>query len=159
MSYIEKRKWEKAKFSFEKIEEESDLFHFANNFAIGLEEMDSLHYKSPNFAATIAAIIPGSGHLYARRKRDAVTAFLLNSAFIWGAVESFEDESYALAGILTFFELGWYFGNIHSAKNCIYKYNKRLEDEYIKHLKEEKDILLGINRVDKSYYLTVTLRF
>ena len=159
MSYIEERKWGKAKLSFEEIEEESDLFRFANNFAIGLEEMDGLHYKSHHFAATIAAIIPGSGHLYAGRKRDAATAFLLNSAFIWGAVESFEDENYAVGGILTFFELGWYFGNIYSAKNSVYKYNKRIEDEYINDLKEERDIFFGINRTEKSYYLTLTLRF
>lgn len=159
MSYVEERKWEEAKFSFKKIGKKSDLFHFADNFALGLEEMNSLHFKSSHFGAVIAAIIPGSGHLYAGRKRDAATAFLLNSAFIWGAFESFGDENYAVGGILAFFELGWYFGNIYSAKNSIHKYNKRLEDEYIKHLKEEKNIFFGINHIERSYSLRVTLRF
>ena len=94
----------------------------------------------PGLAGTLAAVLPGSGHFYTGRKRDGTVAFLLNAAFIWGAVESYNKENYALGGILTFFELGWYFGNIYSAVSSAHKYNRRLKDEYIKSLKEKKGI-------------------
>jgi outer membrane protein assembly factor BamD (BamD/ComL family) len=159
MSYVEEEKWVEALGSFREIGKESNLYHFAESFASGLGEMDKLPLKSPALAGTFAAILPGAGHFYTGRKRDGVTAFLLNGAFIWGAVESYNNENYAVAGILTFFELGWYFGNIYSAVSSAHKYNKRLKNEYIRSLKEKRGISLGINPVNKSYYLAFNFYF
>ncbi|MFH1626339.1 MAG: tetratricopeptide repeat protein [Pseudomonadota bacterium] len=159
MSYVEEEKWLAASESFRAISEESELYPFAQNFTSGLEEIDKLPLKSPGLAGTLAAAVPGSGHFYTGRKRDGTVAFLLNTAFIWGAVESYDNENYALAGILTFFELGWYFGNIYSAVSSAHKYNKRLKDDYIKGLKEKKGFSLGINPVGRSYYLTLNFHF
>ena len=159
MSYVEEEKWLEALGSFRGIGKESNLYHFAENFASGLGEMDKLPLKSPALAGTLAAILPGSGHFYTGREKDGITAFSLNGAFIWGAVESYNNKNYAVAGILAFFELGWYFGNIYSAVNSTHKYNKRLKDGYIKSLKEKRGISLGINPVDKSYYLAFNFYF
>ncbi|MEW6614122.1 MAG: tetratricopeptide repeat protein [Thermodesulfobacteriota bacterium] len=159
MSYVEEEKWVEALGSFKRIGEESDLYHFAESFASGLGEMDKLPLKSPALAGTFAAILPGAGHFYTGRKRDGATALLLNGAFIWGAVESYNNENYAVAGILTFFELGWYFGNIYSAVGSAHKYNKRLKNEYIKGLKEKRGFSLRINPANKSYYLAFNFYF
>jgi outer membrane protein assembly factor BamD (BamD/ComL family)/TM2 domain-containing membrane protein YozV len=159
MSYVEEEKWLEALGSFRGIGKESNLYHFAENFASGLGEMDKLPLKSPALAGTLAAILPGAGHFYTGRERDGTTALLLNGAFIWGALESYNNKNYTVAGILTFFELGWYFGNIYSAVSSAHKYNKRLKNEYIKGLKEKGGISLGINPVNKSYYLTFNFYF
>lgn len=159
MSYVEEKKWQNALNSLRKIEKGSNLYQSAKSFAFGLKEIDKLPFRSPALAGTFAAVLPGSGHFYTGRKKDGATAFLLNGAFIWGAVESFDDEDYAVAGILTFFELGWYFGNIYGAVSSAHKYNKRLKDRYIKNLKERNGLSLRFDQVHKSYYLALHYRF
>ncbi|MFH2012834.1 MAG: tetratricopeptide repeat protein [Pseudomonadota bacterium] len=159
MSYVEEEKWPEAQGSFREITKESDLYPFAENFASGLGEIDKLPLKSPSLAGTLAAILPGAGHLYTGRKKDGTTAFLLNGAFIWGAVESYNSENYVVAGILTFFELGWYFGNIHSAVGSAHKYNRRLKNDYIRSLKSKRGLSLGFNPANKSYYMAFNYYF
>ncbi len=58
---------------------------------------------------------PGSGQLYNGRLGDALLAFFLNSLFIVGAVEAVHSNAHAVAGILSFFEAGWYVGNVYGA--------------------------------------------
>lgn len=83
--------------------------------------------KSPATAAVLAAALPGAGHLYVGRPRDATLAFLLNAAFLWGTVAAARNEQWALAGILGAFELGWYGGNVVSAMNAAHQWNRREE--------------------------------
>jgi hypothetical protein len=47
--------------------------------------IDDIQQKSPAVAGTLAAILPGAGHLYTERPRVALVAFLLNVAFIVSA--------------------------------------------------------------------------
>jgi len=89
-----------------------------------------LGYKSPGVAGLLSAALPGAGQLYLGRYQDAVVAFLLNGAFIWGAVEAFRRDNDVAGGLLVFFELGWYGGNIYSAVGSAHKYNRRLKDDF-----------------------------
>jgi hypothetical protein len=57
-------------------------------------------------AAGLAALLPGSGHLYAGHPKDALTSFLLNGAFIAGAAAAIRNGYPITGGILSFFELG-----------------------------------------------------
>jgi len=159
LSWIEEEKWQNALDSIGEIDEESSLRGFADNIAFGLDEIDKLPLKSPVIAGTLAAVVPGSGHFYTGRKKDGITAFLINGAFIWGAIESYNNENYAVAGILTFFELGWYLGNIYSAVGSAHKYNKRMKDGYIRNLYDRKGLSLHIDPVNKSYCLRFGFRF
>ena len=93
----------------------SKLYPKGDYFAKGLDRMDEVPQKSPAAAGILAAASSRGRALYTERYRDAAIAFLLNGAFIWGMVEAFEHQNYAVGGILTFFELGWYSGNIYSA--------------------------------------------
>jgi len=86
--------------------------------------------KSPGLAGTLAAVLPGAGHLYADRPRDAFISFLLNAGFLWGTYEAARREEWALAGVLGFFEAGWYTGNVVSAVNAAHKWNRREEDRF-----------------------------
>ncbi|MGD0275121.1 MAG: tetratricopeptide repeat protein [Syntrophales bacterium] len=149
--YMDQRQWIKAKNLLLAMTPDSSLASSARNYAEGLERVDRLPYKSPTLAGTLAAILPGAGHLYAERPRDALVSFLLNGAFIWAAVESFYQDQPVLGGILAFFEVGWYAGNIYSAVNSIYKYNQRMQEEYIRKLQSENAISLSYDP-QKSYY-------
>lgn len=82
--------------------------------------------KSPCTAQTLSAIIPGAGYLYVGQKQTAVTAFLLNGLFLWGAWRFF-DDGYTAAGIVTMsLEAGWYVGGIHGSGLAAREYNQRL---------------------------------
>lgn len=145
--YVDREEWDRAKGAFRNIQEGSFLFPFASRFAAGLEKIDSLPSKSPVVAGTLAAVIPGSGHLYDERPRDALVAFVLNAAFIAAAVELFDHGEYAAGGIVTFFEVGWYTGNIYSAVSSAHKFNKRVKEEFIRNLKEESPQAQPVGRI------------
>ena len=70
-------------------------------------------------------------------------ALALNGAFIFGAVEAWENENFALAGILSLFELGWYGGNIYNAMNNAQLYNRRQRDSFLEQLQQRLDLSLG----------------
>lgn len=91
----------------------------------------NLPHKSPALAGTLSAVLPGAGQLYVGRKKDAAAAFLLNGAFILGAVEAFRDDKDVIGGILLFFEAGWYAGNIYSAIGGAHKYNDKQKNDFI----------------------------
>ncbi len=110
--------------------------------------------KIPATAGILAAVLPGAGHLYSERYRDAAIAFVLNAAFIWGMVEAFEHENYVVGGILTFFELGWYSGNIYSAVSGAHKYNRNKKKEYLDLLEKEDRFAVGIIFQDKQPFLS-----
>ena len=102
-----------------------------------------LPQKSPALAGTLSAIIPGSGQLYLGRKQDALVAFLLNGAFIAGAMESFRKDEDATGAILLFFEAGWYAGNIYSATSGAHKFNRKSKEDLLYRM--ERKYSLGVN--------------
>ncbi|MBN2568689.1 MAG: tetratricopeptide repeat protein [Deltaproteobacteria bacterium] len=151
--------WGRARESFLQIPKESTNYPSASVFVQGLENIHNIPQKSPTVAGSLAALIPGAGHLYTERPRDALVAFLLNSVFILAAVELFNDEQYIAGGIVTFFELGWYSGNIYSAVSSAHKYNKRAEDDFISGLRERGSMSLLYDRYGSDTYLAFNLRF
>jgi tetratricopeptide (TPR) repeat protein len=89
------------------------------------ESYRNLPSKSPALAGTLSALLPGAGHFYCDRPRDGTVSFLLNGVFLWGTYAAVKREEWALAGVLGFFELGWYSGNIVSSANAAHKWNRR----------------------------------
>ena len=114
----------------------SPLYANAQELALKSLEGERLPYKSPSTAGVLAAVLPGSGHVYCDRYKDGVVAFLLNGLFIWATLEAFDNDQEVLGGILGFLELGWYSGNIYSAVNTAHKYNRSLKNDYLKNLPE-----------------------
>ena len=149
LSYMKEEKWKDAAGEFRKVNPASKLYPKAEFYANGLDRIDEVPQKSPATAGILAALLPGAGHLYVERYRDAAISLVLNGAFIWGTVEAFEHGNYVLGGILTFFELGWYSGNIYSAVSSAHKYNRNQTKEYLDHLEKEGDISVGVFFHDK----------
>ena len=157
--YVDLEEWGRAREYFSKISDESTLYPSAWIFSSGLENIDNIPQKSPALAGTFAAIIPGSGHLYTERPRDALVAFLLNGAFIWAAIELFEDDNYVAGGVVTFFELGWYTGNIYSAVSSAHKYNRRAKNDFIQDLKNKCNVSYYFDDRNSCHFLMLSMNF
>ncbi|MBE9546118.1 MAG: DUF3808 domain-containing protein [Proteobacteria bacterium] len=156
---VDMEEWKRASETFSQVPKESVLSTAASNFSSGLENIGNLPRKSPATAGTLAAIVPGAGHLYTERPRDALVAFLLNGAFIWAAVELFDDEKYVAGGVVTFFELGWYSGNIYSAVSSAHKYNRRVKEEFLQNLMDRSSLSYYHDNKRSSNYLILSMRF
>ncbi|MDY0219531.1 MAG: hypothetical protein RBR67_00135 [Desulfobacterium sp.] len=78
--------------------------------------------KSPTIAG-LSAVFPGMGFLYCERYQDALVSFLLNTALILAAHESFDNGNPALGGVITFVEAGFYAGNIYGSISSAHKFN------------------------------------
>lgn len=157
--FLEMEEWQKARQTFSIVPENSSLFSSSRSMSSGLEHIDDIPQKSPAAAGTLAAILPGSGHLYTERYRDAILAFLLNGAFIWAGIELFKHDNPVAGSIVTFFELGWYTGNIYSAVSSAHKYNKRVKEEFIQHLKDCSGFSFSVDPITSSGQLMFSFRY
>ena len=133
-------RWKDASESFEAVEPSSIYYQSARSLAAESKEGEHLAYKDPTTAGVLAAIVPGSGHAYVGRYKDATVAFLVNALFIWAAVESFQEDHHVLGGILTFLEVGWYTGNIYSAVNVAHKHNRKVKRDFLNRMKDQLEI-------------------
>ncbi|MFC1811347.1 tetratricopeptide repeat protein [Thermodesulfobacteriota bacterium] len=140
--YVETGAWEKARRSFDKISEQNRNKYMLKRLSDELDTTVSIPKKSPGLAG-ILSVIPGAGFLYCGRYQDALIAFLLNGGLIYAAYESFDEELYALGGIISFVELGFYTGNIYGAVNSAHKYNRSKTRQFIENLKLNSKISLS----------------
>ena len=95
------------------------------------EALATMPRKSPARAMLMAALIPGSGHVYAGSKGDGITAFLVNVVTIGFAVNRFERKDNAAGVIMTLIGLTFYTGNIYGAANAAQNRNERAEAELL----------------------------
>jgi hypothetical protein len=123
-------RWPEASKAFGSIGPGSLLYAEAPGLSKKSLQGLNLPSKYPTTAGILAALIPGLGHAYVTRYRDAAVAFILNGLFIWAALESFDEGNHALGAILGVLELGWYTGNIYSAANVAVKYNRKMQNEF-----------------------------
>lgn len=100
----------------------------ADGIEKSIREKRESRYKSPETAGALSALLPGSGQFYIERYQDAVYSFLLNSLFILGAYKAYDQRNYALGGLLTLFEIGWYTGGIYGAVGGAHKHNRGIDE-------------------------------
>ncbi|MEA2039988.1 MAG: tetratricopeptide repeat protein [Thermodesulfobacteriota bacterium] len=154
---MESNEWQKASEAFCKVNEQSPLYDNSRELAKQSLEGEALLYKDPAYAGVLA-VIPGLGHVYVSRYKNAAVAFVLNALFIWAAVEAFHQDHNVLGGILAFLEIGWYSGNIYSAINATHKYNRKVRDDFRKGLKDQLDLRI-IAAKKGEIALAMSLRF
>lgn len=137
-SYLEENRILAARQSFSQLEPAT-----AAGLQQALDDYQQLPRKSSRLAGTLSAILPGVGQLYTERPRQAAVAFALNAAFIYGAIEAWNNDNHAVAGILALFEIGWYGGNIYNAMNNAHKYNRDREEAAKERLRQTFGLTLG----------------
>ena len=151
-SQMQANRWLEASDSFKHVEQGTALYPSALDLTEMSLKGEQLSYKSPTTAG-ILAIIPGLGHVYTKRYKDGMVAFLLNGLTIWAAVEAFDEDLDVLGGLLTALEVGWYSGNIYSAVNSAHKYNRKVRDDFRRSLPDRfhfeisstRDVPLGLS--------------
>jgi len=141
--YLEMGLWQRARKCFEGISAEGREQYRVDKLAREIDGKTPLREKSPTVAGVLA-IIPGAGHLYCNRKRDALISFLLNTAMIYAAYEAFDEDLDGLGVIISFFELGFYTGNIYSAVSSAHKYNRHERERFLDYLKEQTTIAVSL---------------
>ena len=129
-----RRQWRDAATQFQQVAPDSDLYQRAQLLAQEALVGERLPTKSPVLAGILSGLVPGSGQLYNGRLGDALLAFFLNSLFIVGAVEAVHNDAHVVAGVLSFFEAGWYAGNVYSAINGAQKYNRHATEIFLHNL-------------------------
>ncbi|MCF7939834.1 MAG: tetratricopeptide repeat protein [Desulfohalobiaceae bacterium] len=150
--------WQQASTAFQQVPLKSQYSDTANWLARRSLEGSGLPYKDPVKAGIMASLIPGLGHAYVHRYKDAAMAFAVNALFALAAWESFEEGHEVLGGMLLFLELGWYTGNIYSGVNVTHKHNRRLRGDFLQNLKEQTDLRFGFNSRG-GLALSLNLRF
>jgi outer membrane protein assembly factor BamD (BamD/ComL family)/TM2 domain-containing membrane protein YozV len=122
-----------------------------------IEVKKNINYKSPELAGFMSTILPGSGQIYIERHRDGVFTFILNALFIGAAYTAFQNGNYALGGILTLFEIGWYTGNVYGAVSGAHKYNRKTEEDIFK--KNMENFELMDYEVRKTPNISIRFKF
>lgn len=156
--YIEMASWEKARINFAKISPQSKNKYQLKRLSKELDRTKLIDRKSPQ-AAGFLSIIPGAGFLYCERYRDAMIAFLLNAGLMYAAYESFDDDNYALGGVITLVEVGFYAGNFYGAITSAHKYNRSKTGQFIDQLKQNTKINLTGSNNQKSIILSFQYSF
>jgi tetratricopeptide (TPR) repeat protein len=157
--YLEMGLWDKAIESFEQVSSQNRDEYKIKETLAELTRGLPIRMKSPTIAGLLA-VVPGAGHLYCGRKRDALISFVLNAAMIYAAYEAFDNDLEGIGAIITVFELGFYGGNIYSAVSSAHKYNRDAKNRFLHELrgKTSVDFSLG-NPTEKSLLLLCRFSF
>ncbi len=156
--YLETAQWEKATAYFDKISSKNAEKYQLEALTEAFEKRPVASKKQPKLAG-ILSIIPGGGYLYCGRYQDALMAFLLNGGLIYAAYEAFDHELYALAGVISFVEIGFYSGNIYGAVSSAHKYNQAKDKKFIDQLKENLRFRVSARPANKGLEVSLHISF
>ncbi len=94
-------------------------------------------WKRPMVATFLSGALPGAGQLYAGQKKEAFSALLVNTLFISGSIYAARNEQWATLGVLGFFGLGFYTGNIYGAADAAIRHNRAIRDDILEQMSSE----------------------
>ena len=83
--------------------------------------------KSPRIGGLLG-LVPGLGYLYSGETGNAVRSLLLNGLFIWGMVETAEEDQWSVFTLLTLVEFTWYSGSIYGGLDAANRHNRERLD-------------------------------
>lgn len=73
----------------------------------------------------LLGMIPGLGYAYSGEYANALRSLLINTLFIYGMVDTAQDEAWGAFSVITFFELTWYTGSIYGGVDAAHRFNRR----------------------------------
>jgi len=151
---VEKAKWEmawayiyledysSANNQLHLIKEGSTYQTPSQELARALKQLPHLPHKSPLLAGLLSAVIPGAGHFYTGKKKQAIFSFITNSLLFFGSYEAFSKEIYTAGGFLSFFSINYYSGNIFGALNNAHKFNRKVREEYLDRIRKKYNLAI-----------------
>jgi hypothetical protein len=104
-----------------------------NSLLLGQAARNGRHLsrRNPAVAATMSALLPGSGQIYSNRTRDGVRHFLFNGLLVYWLVRLIDEENYAGAFLIAGVELPFYLGNVLGAKKSAERFNRSRRWEHL----------------------------
>jgi hypothetical protein len=109
--------------------------------------------KSPRLGGWLG-LVPGLGYAYSREYANALRSLLLNGIFIFGMIQTGEDDQWGAFGVITFFEISWYTGSIYGGVDSAHRYNLRRLESCLGTIGGDRSW-----EPDLSHVPTITLRF
>jgi tetratricopeptide (TPR) repeat protein len=156
--YLDQGLWEEARRCFNKISPDNRDKYNIEQLMLEIDKEAHLRHKNPTTAGLLA-ILPGAGHVYTERYRDGLVSFLVNGALIFAAYQAFRHEQYALGGIITVVEVGFYAGNIYGAVNSAHKFNRNEEKHFLNYLKDHAKVNLSLQRPQDGGAILLSCKF
>lgn len=87
----------------------------------------NINYKSPALAASLSAIIPGSGKVYTKQWKDAIYSFLFVSAAGWLTYRAYTANGLGFSSIFWgTVTIGFYSANIYGSHKSAKRFNDRI---------------------------------
>jgi len=143
---LKESRWLEAQEIFGQVESDHRLGPSARELAQTAPEGANINLKSPTTAGVLSAVLPGAGQIYVGRPVDAGLAFGLNAAFLWGTIEAYNNESWAVFSLLGLMEIAWYGGNIYNAVNGAHIHNREARRDFLDRLEQQHGWRLGWTR-------------
>jgi hypothetical protein len=84
-------------------------------------------------------VIPGLGYAYAGEYANALRSLILNSIFIYGMVDTAQNDHWGGFAVITFFEITWFTGSIYGGIDASHRYNERRLEDAVNQVVGEKD--------------------
>lgn len=156
--YLESGEFGEARAAFGRISPSGRTDFDMDALDAQLNGQGTIPQKSP-VTAGILSMIPGGGYLYCERMQDALIAFFFTSAFIYGAVESFDHDLYALGGMMSLVGLGFYSGSMYGGITSAHKFNQAKKSEFVRELKKKRGVDISAGFRGKEILLGMTVRF
>jgi tetratricopeptide (TPR) repeat protein len=138
--HIDLADWPAARKSFARVTASGRSRYRIDTLEQALGQADHLPARSPALAGTLS-IVPGAGQLYCNRYEDALIALVVNLGIFWAAHDAFDQEQYALGGVLGFIGMGFYAGNIYGAVGDAHKFNQNQQKQFGQSL--QRHLVLG----------------
>jgi outer membrane protein assembly factor BamD (BamD/ComL family) len=156
--HVDLGQWQPAKQSFNQITSHHQAHYHVGKLNTALSGHDRIPTRHP-LTAGLFSIIPGAGQLYCGRYQDALAAFLINTGLILSAWEAFDNDLYALGGVISFVEFGFYSGNIYGAISSAHKFNRGQADAFREDLYRLKQPSLSISAAASGIILCLAIDF
>ena len=123
ISYAKQFQWNDAKYAFEKVSQNGSYARNVTKNLLLIDKANTQKFKSP-FVAGVLGIVPGGGYFYASHKQTALSSFVINSLFAYGAYTSYKTENFGIGILSTVIGLAFYIGNIQGSVKSAKRYNQ-----------------------------------
>jgi len=121
------------------------------NFDTSEELITLQNYQNGNdkkpWLGGVLGIIPGLGYAYSGEYANGLRSLILNGIFIFGMVETADNDQWGLFGIVTFFELTWYSGSIYGGIDSTHRYNQARMQECVNDILGETDFKFESDKI------------
>jgi hypothetical protein len=86
--------------------------------------------KKPKVGGLLG-MVPGFGYFYSGEYANGFRSIILNGLFIYGMVDTADNEQWGAFAVITFFEFTWYSGSIYGGIDAAHRFNRNRLDSAV----------------------------